>query len=1054
MEKVEEKKSHNLSVLKVGRSVGLTAVLLSFLISAVSASQTSFTKDGLQVIQQSKMNLKGTVVDNKGETLIGVNVVQMGTSNGTITDVNGEFTISVSSGAVLQFSYIGYITKEIPVNNEERLKVVLSEDAQKLDEVVVVGYGTARKKDLTGSIVRVDAKSIDTQPAGNFVELLRGRVAGFNSTMSTGAKETLGDLVIRGQTSIKANNTPLVVLDGMIYYGDIADINPRDIASIDVLKDASSAAIYGARAAAGVILVTTKKGEVGKPTVNLSTSVGFSQIAAPTRERSPKGYLDERMWYYKMNSGNKPAGFYDNPNQLPAGVSLDDWRGMSSQDPSMDDTNIWLGRIGLQDTEIENYNKGKVTNWFDEVFQTGLRQDYNISVSGRSDRISYYTSLGFLQNEGIIFGDKYQNVRLRANMENKVTNWFKFGINTQFANRNEKWEGVSTWDRFFFQSPYGNLYNEDGSYTWNTYGDSEGVNPFLNQNIDKLRMRRTLSANVYGIITLPWGFSFQTTFSNRFAFHQDYSFTPSTTGRTGNAKGSGSRQDYTLYEYNIDNMLKWNKTYGDHRFDVTLLYSAEKYQTWKSVGSNKDFAPSENLSYHGIGYGANPVVSSDDQYRTGDAMMGRLNYSLKDRYFFSASIRRDGYSEFGQDNPYAWFTSFGFGWMLSDEKFIHMPEWLDMTKLRASYGTNGNRDIPLYAALSDLSSNKYLYGNEAVIGVATNKMANRLLQWEKTTAYNFAVDFSLLGNRLSGTIEGYTMSTHNLLLQRSLPRVTGFQNVWSNMGELRNNGLEVTLNADLIQHKNFSWSSGLLTYFNRNKIISLYGDMVDVLDEKGNVVGQKEADDEASGWFIGHSLDEIYNYKVLGVYQLGEEEEAAKYGKRPGDFKLQDVNKDGKIDSAHDKMFLGHRNPTWRLNWTNTFTFFNDLQLSFMLTGQFGHKADSQWHKHDQFTYGRTNHLDYPYWTPENPINDYARLGSSAGNPNFDYLVNRAFLRMEMINLSYNLPQRWLKCLQIEAAKVYCNVNNAFVITGWDYYDPETKAPTPRTCTFGLNVTF
>ena len=448
------------------------------------------------------------------------------------------------------------------------------------------------------------------------------------------------------------------------------------------------------------------------------------------------------------------------------------------------------------------------------------------------------------------------------------------------------------------------------------------------------------------------------------------------------------------------------------------------------------------------------TIDSEDEIDTGNAMMARLNYNFNDRYLFTASFRRDGYSAFGENNPYANFPAFAFAWRISEEKFLKSISWIDNLKLRLSWGINGNRSIGRYAALANLDSESYLHDGNTVIGIYATRLPNKDLKWEKTEAYNIGLDFNLFNNRLNGTIEAYYMSTKDLLLTRSLPDIIGFSGVTTNLGEVRNKGFELTLNSVNIDHENFKWSSSLIASLNRNEIAHLYGEMVDILDEQGNIIGQREDDDIQNGWYIGHALDEIYDYKILGVWQENEREEAARYGKEPGDFKIWDVNNDGQYLPEDDKVFQGYRKPRFSFGIGNTMEFFKCIDFSFFIRSDLGHKSSNSHYAHStDYYYDRINAYKYDYWTPENPTNEFARLGSNTKSPSFNVYKSRSFVRLQEISIAYRIPNTISSKWNITNARVYLNISNPLLITDWNYWDPESLSPAPRTFTLGINFT-
>ena len=496
--------------------------------------------------------------------------------------------------------------------------------------------------------------------------------------------------------------------------------------------------------------------------------------------------------------------------------------------------------------------------------------------------------------------------------------------------------------------------------------------------------------------------------------------------------------------------MYWNFDKGLHTINVTLLANAEKFKSYQSTQSNKNFSPNALLGYHNLGIGAQPVIGTNDQTQTADALMARINYSLTDRYIFMASVRRDGYSAFGQKNPRNVFPAASFGWILSEENFFK-ADFVDFLKLRLSWGANGNRDIGRYSALARMGTVKYLEGDhQTVIGLNLSSMPNSELQWESTEAFNIGFDFVVFKDKLNGSLEYYNMSTTNQLLTRTLPSITGYGSVVANLGQVDNHGFEATLNWTNVKKNKFKWDSYFTASMNRNEIVHLYGDMEDVLDEEGNVIGQKESDDVSNGWFIGHAIDAVYDYNRLGIYQLGEEELAATYGRAPGDIKFEDVNDDESINATDDKKFLGHRQPRLRLGMRNDFTFLDNFDLSFYMYANLGQLATENLRTWGRFNALSGNYYNVGYWTPDNPTNDFARIQAAR---QVNWWNDASFLRMQNITLGYYFSSNLLNKMGISKLRAYLNVDNVFVITNYYKYDPETRRPTPRNISFGLNLT-
>lgn len=1033
-------------------------------------------RDGEMFLQQDqKFTVKGSVKSQNGEAIPGVTITVKGTSIGIITDGNGNYSLSVPNGtSTLVFSFVGLKTQEIAVNNRTSINVVMEEETIGLEEVVAVGYGTVKKRDLTGSVAQVKSERLENEKPQSVQDVLRGNIAGLSVGFSTLAKGG-GDFEIRGDNTLKTSSSPLVVLDGVIYQGGLEDINPSDIETIDVLKDASSSAVYGARAANGVIIITTKKGKQGKPMINITSSVGVATIATLQDVHDPYDFINWRtdvmksLNYYNAATNQKLYKF-DDPTKLPEGVTEAMWRDGSTGEL----LDIWLPRLGLLPVEVKNYKAGTPTNWNDMVFQNGLRQDHNLSLSGKKDEITYYWSLGYNSNEGVIVGDDFKTIRSRVNLDAKVTDWLNVGINTQFANRDESAIRAS-WGLIVNNSPWGSIYKDDGVTIRISPVDDLGRGakyPLYDKMYQsRRRVYNTLISNLYAKITLPLGITYQLNFAPRSEWYEYMNHQSALHEEWAKFGGQANREQSRIYSWQLDHLVKWNKTFNKlHTVDVTLLANAEKYQSWQNAMSTQGFSPTDALGYHNMSAGksASNSISSNDEYSTGDALMARLFYSYNNRYMLTLSVRRDGYSAFGLRNPRGTFPSAALGWVISDEEFFK-NHILTYTKLRLSYGENGNREVGRYDALSSMSIGKYPY--QSISGTIyesnqlyVNRMANPNLKWEKGRALNIGLDYGLWGGKIDGSIEYYKMNTLDLLVDRKLPDLLGFSSVATNLGELENNGFEFTVNARIMNHENFKWQSSLNIAYNKNKIVHLYGDMVDVKDAQGNVIGQKEGDDTANRWFIGHPISQIWEPKILGVWQKGEEAEAAKYGQYPGDFKLEDVDNSGKINQL-DNQFQGQTEPLYRWNLRQEFNIYKNFDLSLSFYSNWGHYGTYNVAKNRENFPERVNQYVTPYWTPENPLNDYARIYSNEGGAVFNVWRQRSFIRFDNVSLAYTVPKSIIQKADISNLKIFVTVRNvAYWAPEWKFWDPEqyrnpddnnnlTNGPSPRTFTIGVNLT-
>ncbi|UKT62475.1 SusC/RagA family TonB-linked outer membrane protein [Pedobacter mucosus] len=1011
------------------------------------------------LIYAQDISIKGTIKDKSGTPIPGVTITTKNSKTGVSSSPEGTYSISVPGNSTLVFSAVGFTPQEVVVNNRTTINISLLESANDLTDVVVIGYGTAQKKDVTGAVSSVKATQLENENPNSVTDILRGNIPGLNVGFNNSAKGG-GDLLVRGKTTLTGTTTPLIVLDGVIFIGQLSDINPNDIESVDVLKDASSLAVYGAKAATGVVAITTKKGKTAAPTITLNTNYGFATLAQDQPVYDGPGFLNWRADVARSGGVNPPY-IYNDPNNLPEGVTLTQWlNGQTTTNP----TDLWLTRLGLLTNEKANYNSGKTVDWYDLLFQTGQRQDHTLSMSGRKEELTYYMSLGYLKNESIIAGGGFSTFRTRINLEGKAAKFLTLGINMQFADRDE---GAIEADlgQLADLSPYGDFYNADGSLR-RIPTDDNGLNarnPFLNPTYNsRLQKQSTLFGSIYTRVTLPLGITYQLNFSPGLDMYRTFNHLSSRNPNVTTPGGSATRAQETRYNWQLDHLLKWNKTFAkDHTIDVTLLANAEKYQTWYTIAGNEGFAPTDILGYHNISSGNKPTVSSDDKAYTGDALLARINYSYLSKYALTLSIRRDGYSAFGATKKRANFPAAAFAWTFSEESFMKDISWLDYGKLRFSYGINGNREIrdannviDPYVSIQTLNGGKYQGVNgsgaagEVNTVVNSPRLGNPNLEWEKTKSFNLGLDFGIFKNRISGSIDVYDKKTSDLLISQALPNVSGYTNVIANLGRVNNKGIELGLTSKNLTTGNIIWNTAVNLSLNRNKITAL----------------ATPNDDPGNGWFIGKDIDVIWEYKILGVWQENEVAEANKFNKgiRAGDFKLQDV--DGNyVYNDLDKQFIGYRSP--RFNWSlrNDFNIYKNFDFSFQLVSSIGQQRTDNQGKNQPggVGFGRTSSYVVPYWTSANPINDYARLNSGLSGTTFNVYRKSSYVRLNTVALSYNVSKSILEKIKIQSAKIYCNVSNAAVYApDWNQWDPQTgdgngnPVPTPRIYTLGLNVSF
>jgi len=1023
--------------------------------------------------------ITGKVTDSKNAALEGVSVFIKGTRRGVTTNAQGTFTIpNVPENATLVFSFTGYGSREMTARAGASMSISLTEEVSGLNDVVVVGYGTRTKKDLTGAISQVKATQLENENPRSVGDMLRGNAPGLDVGLDPTTKGSNASLQIRGKGTLTASSAPLIVLDGVIYPGGLEDINPNDIATMDILKDASSAAVFGARSANGVILISTKKGKLGKPIITFNDNIGINKVENKPHLLNAAEYAnfraDAELAIHGFDSTSKPGiqYKYTNPSKLPSTFTTAQWLALDGA--TGDPTTVWLNRNEFKPVEITNYLAGNTLDWEKLIYnQNALQHDHTISVAQRKEDYNYYLSLGYLENQGLTNGDVYKTIRLRMNLESTVAKYLTVGFNMQFADRNESAIPLSLSD-VLASTPYGSIYQDATNTTLRvSVNDDPGnnTNPYMAQYYtSRLYKYDNFFGNLYAKGNLPFGFSYSVNFSPRLELLREYNYQSANNPTILAKKGIIDRRNQTVYSWNLDNVLNWNKKFGKHSISATFLVNAEKYQQWNTLVHAENLLPNGNLGYNSLQSATvAPIISSDDQYSTGDALMGRINYNYNQRYYLTLTERRDGYSAFGQQNPRANFPSIAGAWAVSEERFMKKTsKWLDYAKARLSYGENGNREIGRYAALSNLSSGTYTFvtsGGTVYSGaqVSASNLSNPGLKWERNGSVNMGIDYSIFKGIVSGSVDYYNRTTKDLLVNRTLPTVTGFTSILANLGEVQNTGMEFSFNTQNMKRKNFEWRTTFAIWFNKNKINHLYGATPDY-DATGKVIGSSEKDDIGNGWFIGHNINAVYDYKIAGVWQISEAATAAKFGYKPGDFKLQDTNGDGQYTIA-DKQFLGNTVPDYSWNLRNEFRIYKNFDFSFTLYAKVGQLAQFNQAKNVDRFYNRSNFYQRPYWTPNNPINDYAALMSNAGGAvTWNVYKKSTFVRLSNVSLAYTVPADIVRKWKIDGLKFYVNVVNAAIFSGWKYFDPEyhgtgasnlptNETPVPLTLNFGLNLT-
>jgi TonB-linked SusC/RagA family outer membrane protein len=995
---------------------------------------------GTVFAQAQDFNVTGTILDEAGEPLPGTSIVEKGTTNGAESDFDGNFSISVTNGqAILQVSFVGFMLQEVPVNGQSTISVTLIGDST-LDEVVVVGYGTSKKRDLTGSVVRVDMEKQAARANVTLMQALQGSVPGVNVGISTGPGDD-PDLSIRGKTSISGSDAPLIVLDGIIYNGSLNDLNINDVKSIDVLKDASAAAVFGSRSANGVIIVTTKMGEAGKAKISVNVYAGFQDLSPNDATNRMNGeQFMTRLVDYDYQATELAAWYRTMPTSAA---------GRPVRPDPLDPVNVAGSARSTE--EYDNWVAGNEIDWQDTVLRDqAMIKNYDLSVSGRSDNTGYYLSGSFIDQEGITIGDEFKRATFRANFESQITDWVKFGLNSTFSYHDNS--GVAViFGEALENSPWANYYNEDGSYPIDLAGEVYQRHPFTNTTgvNDDTKANIFLAPKLVFSIPGVEGFKYEINYSYSNQSRRIFQFYGGETSNGANNNGEATKEHDYNSSWILNNIVTYGKTVADiHRFDATFLASRENRTFSNSWMRGRDFSiPS--LGYNGIGLSLIQNADSDAAEENSIAYMGRLNYKLNDKYLLTATVRRDAFSGFAEGNKAAVFPSASLGWVISDENFMEGASWVDFLKMRVSYGVNGNQDIGRFGSIARAQTRNYVFGSNSVVGYHPSNLGNADLTWETTSSFNFGFDYSFIKDRISGNLDFYKAETVDVLVNRGLPRVTGFNDILQNIGEIENKGVELGLNTVNIAKEDFRWTSNVSFSLNRNKLTKLYG-------------GENDFD-LGNQWFTGQPINVHYDFNNLGVVWSEEEFFAgeAPDGFFPGFFKVEDIVTTGdnaQYDAEDDRKILGTPDPNYRISLMNTFTY-KDFSLNVFINSIQG--GDGYYHANgmsDVVAGGtdsarRTNRTAVrPYWRPGAPTTNSPGMYWAQANTG-PLLIDRSFVRLQDVSLAYNLPEAISKKIGVNNMQLYMSGKNLATWSDWAGWDPEVgESTTPIMRTFIVGI--
>lgn len=1000
--------------------------------------------------QQKLKTVTGKVSDNTGGSLPGVSVVLKGTTNGTITDMDGKFTLSnIPENGTLQFSFVGMKLQEVPVEGKASFSITMEDETIGIEEVVAVGYGVQKKSDVTGSLVRVGAEEIKSRPVTNAVQAMQGRAAGVDIT-SNERPGTVGDITIRGVRSLTASNSPLYVVDGIplvtgtvdaggntsnkVTLGGIDNMNPNDIESIDILKDASATAIYGSRGANGVVLITTKKGKSGKFSLNFDSSVTTEKIHEFSPLFSAGDYVEYRRW----------AEYYAYPTVYARG----------DQPTQANDAKIFTG----DDTAWANILKGwsgstwdgsklTTTNWTDYVTRTGVTTQNTLSASGGTDKMKAYGSFGYTDSKGVVKGQGFKRYNANVSVDITPLKWFSFGGNLNSSYSIQEY-GQSTAGNVGVSAQTGLYQSAYGIFTYALPYDANGnridypggdiaVKTIIDEEQYSQDQRVTFRTfgSLYGqidfgnLVPALKGLRFRTNFGPDIQTWRNGIYNDGKSViRSGSAYASLEKRQ--RLSYTLDHLLYYDKTFGKHGISMTLLQSQTQFETESSYMS-ADNVPFSSQKWNALG-----AVSSLKSWSSGFieqsllSYMARVNYSYTDKYLLTLSGRYDGASVLAEGNKWSFFPSAALGWRMDQEGFMADISWITQLKLRAGFGVTGNAAIDPYSTKGRLEAMFYPFGATSTPGqINVTTMANQDLGWEKTAQYNFGIDYSLFRSRVFGSIDLYTSHTTDLLLKKSIPPITGFSDTYANIGETKSKGADLTINTLNLKTRDFEWNSTINASYQDNKIVSL---------------ANGKQDDLNNTWFIGQSQSVIYGYEAAGIWQESDAAEMAKFNANghtfsAGNVRPVDQNGDYKIDANNDRKIIGSTIPKYILGITNTFNY-KGLELSVLLYGRMGYIYSAG----GEGLVGRYQQRAVNYYTANNTNSEYQKPIYSAGYGDQYYASlgykHGSFLKIRNISLGYNFPDKVANKLKVAKLRMYVQASNpGFIFSQVSWIDLDTK---------------
>ncbi len=975
----------------------------------------------------------GVVTDQTGQTLPGVAVHLKGTTTGTITNLEGYYTISdVPGDAILVFSYVGMKTQEIVVGVQTTINVTLEVDVIGIEEVVAIGYGTMVKSDMTGAVVRANIDAMRETQNTSVVESLRGSVPGLDIGQTVEAGEE-PDLLIRGRSTLGGSQDPLIVLDGVIFRGSMNDINPNDIESVDILKDASAASVYGSQATNGVILITTTKGgKQGKPIISYSGSYSFRSPVRELPGPDLEGFIKQTEESAILESRLPPDYLQPNPT----------WT---------------VSDVFSVNEEVEAYQDGRSTYWYDILTNDNIyTQEHNLSMSNSTESTNYLASIGYRDQTGYMLNEGYNRISGRINLSNKLTDWLEIGVQSFMSVSDYSGAQADPDNRYI--EPFATDKDRDGNRYRSILAGQ--VNPFLEFERDDFNQTMNLFGNLYANIDVPFiqGLSYKINLANNYKRDREYVFEIYDV----DFQGGGEKEITFRHDLSMDNIVTYKRMFNDdHNVQLTLVYG------WEQNKQDMTRARGEVFINPVLGYNSLQVANSELQQAVSGAWeesslysMARLFYGFRGKYLLTGTVRRDGYSGFGKENKIGVFPSVSVAWRISEESFVDDVTWLDQLKLRASYGTVGNRTIGRYQTLAKVEGGFEFINMEytPLYTQSVTSLSSPNLKWEKTTGLNLGIDFAVVKQRIFGSIDYYNNNTMDLFYYVDIPAISRYSTFPDNLGKLHNHGLEISATSVNMRKSGFEWMTTLAFARNRDELVELLG-----FDNDGD---GKEDDLISEGLFIGESIDAIYDYEIDGIWGVGDVI-PAEYDL--GSYKTVDQDGDGEIDPAKDRLILGYQSPAYTLGIENILRYKNWSLRFFIHTIQGGknhYLGDDNYRdfsvQNSEMHYRYILPADIDYWTPEHTDATYERPDIRITEGFRGTLwSDRSFIRLQNVNLSYNLPSTLIEKIKLQGARVYFNGQNLLTFTKWNGWDPETDEtitrdgrPVLKSFTFGINVEF